>query len=112
MSNVCHGQNIDNTLTRNRLGVKLRSDFDPDVRTSLDRGEVARVIALATHLRPVQAPVLAGDTALDALAHARDGAAKAPGMTASRVARFLGVTRAQKRLEMRGERLEVLTSQV
>jgi hypothetical protein len=79
------------------LGAKLRSDFDPDVRTSLDRGEVARVIALATHLRPVQAPVLAGDTALDALAHARDAAGKALGMTASRVARFLGMTRARTR---------------
>lgn len=75
------------------LGAKLRSDFDPDVRSSLDRGEVARVIALATHLRPVQAPVLAGDTALDAIAHARDAAGKALGTTASRVARGLGLMR-------------------
>jgi hypothetical protein len=75
------------------LGAKLQSDFNPDVRASLDSGAKPSVIALATHLRPFQAPVLAGDTALDALAHARKAAGKALGTTASRVGRFLGMTR-------------------
>lgn len=52
------------------LGSKLRSDFDPDVKTRLDRGAAASVIALSSRLRAPQAPVLAGDTALDGLVHA------------------------------------------
>jgi hypothetical protein len=52
------------------LGLKLRSDFAPHVRSRLDRSETGRVISLTSHLRAPQAPVLAGDTALDGLAHA------------------------------------------
>ena len=52
------------------LGLKLQSDFAPEVRARLDLPENGRVIALAGHLRVPQAPVLAGDTALDGLAHA------------------------------------------
>ena len=56
--------------TRWPLGLKLRSDFAPDVRSRLDRSEAGRVISLTSHLRAPQAPVLAGDTAIDGLAHA------------------------------------------
>jgi len=56
--------------TRWPLGLKLQSDFAPDVRARLDRAEDEHVIALTSHLRASQAPVLAGDTALDALVHA------------------------------------------
>ena len=52
------------------LGVKLQSDFAPDVRSRLDRSEAGRVISLTSHLRTPQVPMLAGDTALDGLAHA------------------------------------------
>jgi hypothetical protein len=56
--------------TRWPLGLKLQSDFAPDVRSRLDRVEAGRVISLTSHLRAPQAPVLAGDTALDGLVHA------------------------------------------
>lgn len=79
------------------LGAKLESDFNPDVRASLDRAGNARIVALTTHLRPLQAPVLAGDTALDALGHAHRATTKALGMTASSVARFLGLNRRSQR---------------
>lgn len=75
------------------LGAKLGSDFNADVRASLDRETAPGVVALAVHLRPLQAPVLAGDTALDALGHVRNAAGKALGTTAYRVGRFLGMTR-------------------
>jgi hypothetical protein len=75
------------------LGNKLRSDFDPAVTTRLDRARAMSVIALTSHLRAPQAPVLAGDTALDGIIYARGAAARALGMTASRLARGLGIVR-------------------
>lgn len=47
------------------LSKKLSSDFDPAMRGRLD--EVDHVMPLMLHLRAPQAPVLAGDTALDGL---------------------------------------------
>lgn len=75
------------------LGNKLRSDFDSAVRARLDRREVVSVIALSSHLRAPQAPVLAGDTALDGILHAGGETATALAVTASRLARVLRLTR-------------------
>ena len=47
------------------LAAKLTSDFDPALRARLDASD--HVIPLMQHLRAPQAPVLAGDTALDGL---------------------------------------------
>ena len=46
---------------------KLRSDFDPALRARLDNTHDGHVIPLMQHWRGPQAPVLAGDTALDGI---------------------------------------------
>ena len=63
--------------TRWPLGLKLQSDFAPAVRARLDRAGSESAIALSSHLRAPQAPVLAGDTALDGLVHAGHASAVA-----------------------------------
>lgn len=49
------------------LQEKLRSDFDPALRARLYDSNVDHVVPLMRHWRGPQAPVLAGDTALDGL---------------------------------------------
>jgi hypothetical protein len=49
------------------LAEKLSSDFDPALRARLDADDGDHVIALMQHLRAPQAPVFAGDTAIDGL---------------------------------------------
>ena len=71
------------------LARKLQSDFDPSVRASLDQSGAARIVALMTHRRATQAPVLAGDTALDGLATAVKSTGRALGTTRRAVTRFL-----------------------
>ena len=71
------------------LGAKLQSDFDPAVKARLDRPAVAHVISLMRHRRAPLAPVLAGDTALDGLAHAGSATTSALKHSASGVARLL-----------------------
>jgi len=63
--------------TRWPLGLKLQSDFALDVRSRLDRSAPDSVIVLTTHLRVLQAPVLGGDTGLDALVRAGETAVAA-----------------------------------
>lgn len=46
---------------------KLATDFDPDRRARFDREPPSRVVALQVVRRPFQAPILGGDTGLDAL---------------------------------------------
>jgi hypothetical protein len=63
------------------------------VKARLDGAPTGSVIALTSHLRAPQAPVLAGDTALDGILHARDALGKALGVTASRFGRLFAVTK-------------------
>jgi hypothetical protein len=49
------------------LGDKLATDFDPERRARFDRDPPSAVVALRVALRPVQAPILGGDTGLDAI---------------------------------------------
>ena len=74
------------------LGNKLRSDFEPGVKTRLDHVQAGSAIALTSHLRAPQPPVLAGDTALDGIIHVGHATAKALAVTTSRVARLLRVS--------------------
>jgi hypothetical protein len=53
------------------LAAKLGSDFEPGTRARLDRAG-GGVVGLMRHLQPTQAPLLAGDTAIDALHAAAD----------------------------------------
>jgi hypothetical protein len=46
---------------------KLGTDFDPGRRARFDREPPAGVVALQVSRRPIQAPILGGDTGLDAL---------------------------------------------
>lgn len=78
---------------------KMPSDFDPALKARLDRAPAGSVIALTSHLRAPQAPVLAGDTALDGIIHVATAATKVPGMAGSRLARLLGVAAAGVTLE-------------
>lgn len=71
------------------LARKFQSDFDPSVRASLDQSGAARIVALMMHRRATQAPVLAGDTALDGLATAAKSTGRALGTTRRAVTRFL-----------------------
>jgi hypothetical protein len=71
------------------LHEKLSSDFSPEVRARLDAGNRDRVVALMLHLRGAQAPVLAGDTALDGLGTAATHTKGALGTATRAVARFL-----------------------
>jgi hypothetical protein len=49
------------------LADKLATDFDPDLRARFDREPPSAVLALQVARRPIQAPILGGDTGLDAL---------------------------------------------
>ena len=49
------------------LADKLTTDFAPTFRARFDADPPATVQALRVHLRPFQAPILGGDTGLDAL---------------------------------------------
>lgn len=90
------------TSARWPLGLKLQSDFASEVRARLDRSHGERIVALTAHLRAPQAPVLAGDTALDGLLHAGNASTVALstsgravttglGKSAASVARWLGL---------------------
>lgn len=54
------------------LGAKLGPDFDTSRRAALDGADPTRVAALRLGLRAWQAPILGGDTGLDALVTAGD----------------------------------------
>lgn len=49
------------------LAAKLETDFDPTRRGRFDRERPAAVAALHVGRRPIQAPILGGDTGLDSL---------------------------------------------
>jgi hypothetical protein len=59
------------------LAARLRTDFDPDLRARLDGEPPLAVQVLTIGLRPLQAPILGGDTGLDALIAAGDAATSA-----------------------------------
>lgn len=75
------------------LGAKLTSDFDPATKARLDRSGAARIISLMLHRRTPQAPVLAGDTAVDGLVHAGTASITALDKSLSAVARLLKLAR-------------------
>ena len=75
-----------------RLAEKLQSDFDPSVRAKLDASNTARVISLMIHLRAPQAPVLAGDTVVDALATAGRSTSSALNATGDVAAQAVGAS--------------------
>ena len=56
------------------LADKLGTDFDPALRARFDRDAPPAVLALYVGRRPVQAPILGGDTGLDALLEAGEAA--------------------------------------
>lgn len=57
-----------------KLAEKMRSDFDPATRASLDSAHPFEVLALKLGFRAHQAPILGGDTGLDALVAGADAA--------------------------------------
>jgi hypothetical protein len=59
------------------LASKLGSDFEPALRERLDRADPLDVVALRIGLRPIQSPILGGDTGFDALILAGTAAADA-----------------------------------
>lgn len=69
------------------LADKLSSDFDPLLRARLD--EADHVLPLMQHLRGPQAPVLAGDTALDGVGTAATHTRGALASATRAVSRFL-----------------------
>ena len=70
------------TSKRLTLARRLSTDFDPGLRARLDRQQPSTVQVLTVALRPWQAPILGGDTGLDALIMAGDAAAGAVASTA------------------------------
>jgi hypothetical protein len=73
-----------------RLTDKLSSDFDPALRARLDDGGGNHVIPLMQRMRGPQAPVLAGDTALDAIGIAGSQTTRTLTTATRAVARFVG----------------------
>ena len=71
---------------------KLRSDFDPALRARLET-TTDHVIPLMQHRRGPQAPVLAGDTAIDGLETAAESAIGAIGAATRAAGRFLRMPR-------------------
>jgi hypothetical protein len=69
-----------------RLAEKMRSDFDPATRASLDSAHPLEVLALKLGFRAHQAPILGGDTGLDALVASADAA----GLAISRTGQATG----------------------
>jgi hypothetical protein len=56
------------------LAGKLATDFDPALRARFDHDAPTTVLALRAGRRPFQAPILGGDTGLDALVEAGEAA--------------------------------------
>jgi hypothetical protein len=71
------------------MASKLDSDFDPRMRARLESPRTDHVVPLMQHLRGPQAPVLAGDTALDGLETAALTTKNALATTTRAVSRFL-----------------------
>lgn len=71
---------------------KFRSDFDPELRRRLEHA-TGHVIPLMQHRRAPQAPVLAGDTALDGLETAAASTIDAIAAARRAVGRFLRTPR-------------------
>ena len=67
---------------------KLGSDFEPALRARLDNPDDDHVIPLMQHRRGPQAPVLAGDTALDGIEIAAESTKGALGTAKRAVGRF------------------------
>jgi hypothetical protein len=74
------------------LAGKLATDFDPMLRARLDGQPGDRVHALRVALRPWQAPILGGDTGLDALVEAGEAASTGLGAAADATAAAAGAT--------------------
>jgi hypothetical protein len=72
-----------------RLADKLSSDFDPAMRARLEAAGGDHVVPLMRHLRGPQAPVLAGDTALDGVGVAATHTKGALVTATQSVSRFL-----------------------
>jgi hypothetical protein len=70
------------------LAGKLASDFDPGRRASLEGSRGDHIVSLKMHLRAPQAPVLAGDAAIDALWAAAESTASALTNATRAVAHF------------------------
>lgn len=68
------------------LADKLAADFDPELRSRLDHHQPATVVALRVGRRPFQAPILGGDTGLDALVEAGEAATLSLGAAADATA--------------------------
>ena len=78
------------------MRAKLRSDFDPALRARLETS-TRHVIPLMQHRRGPQAPVLAGDTAIDGLETAAESAVDAVAAATRAVGRFLRTPRRKNR---------------
>lgn len=74
------------------LGSKLGADFESSRRAALDRADPLRVAVLRLGLRPWQAPILGGDSGLDALVTAGDAALAAADAAAGAAAQALEAT--------------------
>jgi hypothetical protein len=74
------------------LAAKLETDFDETVRRHLDTEPATGVLALRIALRPFQAPILGGDTGLDALIAAGEAAVTAVGKTSDATATAAAAT--------------------
>jgi hypothetical protein len=68
------------------LGDKLTTDFHPELRARFDRDQPRSVVALRVARRPFQAPILGGDTGLDALIEAGEAATLSLGAAAEATA--------------------------
>ena len=75
---------------------KLRSDFDPALRLRLET-KTTHVVPLMQHRRAPQAPLLAGDTALDGLETAAESTIDALAAATRGVGRFLRTPRRKNR---------------
>jgi hypothetical protein len=71
------------------LAAKLTSDFDPARRASLESSDGDHIVSLMMHLRAAQAPLLAGDTAIDGLSTAAASTAGALSSATRAVTHFL-----------------------
>lgn len=74
------------------LVAKMRSDFSPSTRASLDSAHPLQILALKLGFRAHQAPILGGDTGLDALVAAGDAAGLALAETGKATGTALGKT--------------------
>jgi hypothetical protein len=74
------------------LAARLSSDFEPAFRARLDADGPSTVQTLRIGLRPLQAPILGGDTGLDALIMAGDATVDAVATTAEATSSAAGAT--------------------